>query len=121
MLAFALSHAGPLVMFAILFGAGIFGFGIAPLFLAVIPSESVPPTMTGAAVGVPTGVSELVGGVLMPVVAGGLADVYGLAVPMMVVGVVSLAAAFAGLFLIETAPGATAETLPLAAPRAIPE
>lgn len=121
MLAFALSHAGPLVMFSILFCAGIFGFGIAPLFLAVIPSESVPPTMTGAAVGVPTGVSELVGGVLMPVVAGGLADVYGLAVPMMVVGVVSLAAAFAGLFLIETAPGATAETLPLAVPRPIPE
>jgi len=106
MLAFALSHAGPWVMFSILFAAGIFGFGIAPLFLAVIPSESVPSNMTGAAVGVPTGVSELIGGVLMPVIAGGLADLYGLALPMMVVGVVSLAAAVTGLFLIETAPGA---------------
>lgn len=105
MLTFALSHAGPWVMFSILFAAGIFGFGIAPLFLAVIPSESVPSNMTGAAVGVPTGVSELIGGVLMPVIAGGLADLYGLAVPMMVVGAVSLAAAFTGLFLIETAPG----------------
>ncbi|MBD9604345.1 MFS transporter [Pseudomonas frederiksbergensis] len=106
MLAFALSHAGPWVMFSILFAAGIFGFGIAPLFLAVIPSESVPSNMTGAAVGVPTGVSELIGGVLMPVIAGGLADLYGLALPMMVVGAVSLAAAVTGLFLIETAPGA---------------
>lgn len=105
MLTFALSHSGPWVMFSILFAAGIFGFGIAPLFLAVIPSESVPSNMTGAAVGVPTGVSELIGGVLMPVIAGGLADLYGLAVPMMVVGAVSLAAAFTGLFLIETAPG----------------
>ncbi len=106
MLAFALSHAGPWVMFSILFAAGIFGFGIAPLFLAVIPSESVPSNMTGAAVGAPTGVSELIGGVLMPVIAGGLADLYGLALPMMVVGAVSLAAAVTGLFLIETAPGA---------------
>lgn len=105
MLAFALSHAGPLVMFSILFIAGIFGFGIAPLFLAVIPSESVPANMTGAAVGIPTGISELIGGVLMPVVAGGLADLYGLAVPMMVVGAVSIAAAITGLFLTETAPG----------------
>ncbi|WP_367253251.1 MFS transporter [Pseudomonas sp. stari2] len=105
MLAFALSHAGPVVMFSILFAAGIFGFGIAPLFLAVIPSESVPSNMTGSAVGVPTGVSELIGGVLMPVIAGGLADLYGLSVPMMVVGAVSLAAAFTGLFLVETAPG----------------
>ncbi|WP_243750407.1 MFS transporter [Pseudomonas fluorescens] len=106
MLAFALSHAGPWVMFSILFVAGIFGFGIGPLFLAVIPSESVPSNMTGAAVGVPTGVSELIGGVLMPVIAGGLADLYGLSLPMMVVGAVSLAAAVTGLFLIETAPGA---------------
>ncbi|SFB53686.1 Predicted arabinose efflux permease, MFS family [Pseudomonas sp. NFIX10] len=118
MLAFALSHAGPVVMFSILFVAGIFGFGIAPLFLAVIPSESVPSTMTGSAVGVPTGVSELIGGVLMPVVAGGLADMYGLAVPMMVVGAVSLGAAVTGMFLIETAPGAAARrpnslTLPI--------
>lgn len=105
MLAFAMSNAGPLVMFSILFIAGIFGFGIAPLFLAVIPSESVPANMTGAAVGVPTGVSELIGGVLMPVVAGGLADLYGLAVPMMVVGAVSIAAAITALFLTETAPG----------------
>lgn len=108
MLSFALSHAGPVVMFSILFAAGIFGFGIAPLFLAVIPSESVPSNMTGSAVGVPTGVSELIGGVLMPVIAGGLADLYGLAVPMMVVGAVSLAAAITGLFLIETAPGISA-------------
>lgn len=106
MLAFALSHAGPWVMFSILFVAGIFGFGIGPLFLAVIPSESVPSNMTGVAVGVPTGVSELIGGVLMPVIAGGLADLYGLSLPMMVVGAVSLAAAVTGLFLIETAPGA---------------
>ncbi|EHK72969.1 major facilitator transporter [Pseudomonas psychrotolerans L19] len=104
MLTFALSHASSLVMFSILFLAGVFGFGIAPLFLAIIPAESVPSQVTGAAVGVPTGVSEIIGGVAMPTVAGSLADHFGLIVPMLIVGVVSLLAAAFGLFLKETAP-----------------
>lgn len=65
MLSFVLCHAGPLIMFINLFAAGICGFGIAPLFLAVIPCESVPSHLTGSAVGVPTAVSELIGGVLI--------------------------------------------------------
>lgn len=104
MLTFAMSHAGSLLMFSILFLAGVFGFGIAPLFLAIIPAESVPNHVTGAAVGVPTGVSEIIGGVAMPIVAGSLADHFGLIVPMMIVGIVSLLAAVLGLVLKETAP-----------------
>lgn len=104
MLLFAFSHASAPVLFCILFVAGLFGFGIAPLTLSIIPSESVHANQAGAAVGVPTAVSELVGGVLMPVVAGGLADMYGLSVPMMIVGIVSLVSALIGLFLLETAP-----------------
>lgn len=104
MLAFVVVEAAPTAKFANLFAAGFFGFGIAPLFLAVIPCESVPPRLTGSAVGVPTAVSELVGGVLMPVVAGGLADKFGLTYPMLIVGVVSILSAFVGLFLKETCP-----------------
>jgi len=104
MLLFAFSHASAPVMFSILLVAGLFGFGIAPLTLSIIPSESVHANQAGAAVGVPTAVSELVGGVLMPIVAGGLADAYGLSVPMMIVGVVSLVSALIGLLLVETAP-----------------
>ncbi|WP_042270917.1 MFS transporter [Paraburkholderia heleia] len=104
MLAFVVVDAAPTAKFANLFAAGFFGFGIAPLFLAVIPCESVPPRLTGSAVGVPTAVSELVGGVLMPVVAGGLADKFGLTYPMLIVGVVSILSAFVGLFLKETCP-----------------
>jgi fucose permease len=58
-------------------------------------------------VGVPTAVSELIGGVLMPVVAGGLADTFGLGYPMLIVGCVSLVSAFVGMFLDETVPAAT--------------
>ncbi|HGO6127051.1 TPA: MFS transporter [Burkholderia cepacia] len=109
MLAFVLCHASPIVMFCNLFAAGICGFGIAPLFLAVIPCESVPSTLTGSAVGVPTAVSELIGGVLMPVVAGGLADTFGLGYPMLIVGGVSLVSALVGMFLEETVPTATSK------------
>lgn len=103
MLSFVLVQAGPPMKFLNLFAAGFFGFGIAPLFL-VIPCESVPPHLTGSAVGVPTGVSELIGGVVMPVVAGGLADRFGLIYPMLIVGAVSLVCAAVGLFLTETSP-----------------
>ena len=104
MLSFVLIPAGPPIKFLNLFAAGFFGFGIAPLFLAVIPCESVPSHLTGSAVGVPTGVSELIGGVVMPIVAGGLADRFGLTYPMLIVGVVSLICAAIGLLLAETSP-----------------
>ncbi|XZW66055.1 MFS transporter [Acinetobacter baumannii] len=104
MLAFVFYTQTSIAMFSILFVAGIFGFSLAPLFLAIIPGESVPPNMIGAAVGVPTAISELIGGVLMPIVAGGIADQIGLKGPMLIVGGVSLACAFIGILLKETAP-----------------
>ncbi|HAT1644234.1 TPA: MFS transporter [Raoultella planticola] len=104
MLAFVLYTQTPVAMFTILFIAGIFGFSVAPLFLAIIPGESVPSNMIGAAVGVPTAISELVGGVLMPIIAGGIADHIGLKGPILIVGGVSLACAAVGLLLKETAP-----------------
>ncbi|WP_321954148.1 MFS transporter [Paraburkholderia bannensis] len=102
MLAFVLVHETPMQMFINLFAAGICGFGIAPLFLSIIPCESVPRHLAGSAVGVTTAIGELVGGVAMPIVAGGLADAYGLTYPMMIVGVASLAIALVAAFLQET-------------------
>lgn len=40
----------------------------------------------------------------MPIVAGGLADKFGLSYPMLIVGVVSLLSAVVGIFLRETSP-----------------
>ena len=104
MLAFVLYIQTPIAMFTILFIAGIFGFSLAPLFLPIIPAESVPSNMIGAAVGMPTAISELVGGVLMPIIAGGIADYIGRRGPILIVGGVSLACAVVGLLLKETAP-----------------
>jgi len=104
MFGFVFYTHSPVSMFSFLFIAGIFGFSLAPLFLAIIPGESVPGNMIGAAVGVPTAISELVGGVIMPVIAGGIADHIGLKAPMLIVGAVSITCAFVGLLLVETAP-----------------
>lgn len=53
--------------------------GIAPLYCAVIPAESVPPTLVTGAIGLSMGTAELLGGVVAPFVAGGAADAFGLA------------------------------------------
>lgn len=108
MLMFALYPLPPAGMFALLFIAGVFGFGIAPIFLAISPAETVPSRMTGSAVGIPTCVGEMLGGVLMPIVAGGLADAFGLQYPMMIVGIAFAAIAIVSFAFIETAPRAMA-------------
>lgn len=108
MLTFALYPLPPGAMFTLLFVAGIFGFGLAPIFLAIIPSESVPQRMTGSAVGIPTCMGEMLGGVIMPIVAGGLADKFGLQYPMIIVGVAFAAIALLSLSFVETAPRVTA-------------
>lgn len=110
MITFAFCSMSSLIMFILLFVAGIFGFGIAPLFLAIIPSESVPSTMVGSAVGIPTCAGELLGGVIMPIVAGGLADKFGLQYPMMMVGIAFAVITIISFTFVETAPKATKKT-----------
>ncbi|AXT70710.1 MFS transporter [Vibrio sp. dhg] len=91
-------------MFLLLGFAGIFGFGLAPIYLAIIPAESVPSKQAGSAVGIPTGVGEMAGGVIMPIVAGGLADLFGLHITMEIVGGAFALIAILSLLFIETAP-----------------
>jgi MFS family permease len=51
-----------------------FTMGAIPLVAAVIPSESVPTHLKAKAIGLITGVAEIVGGVLVPALAGVLSD-----------------------------------------------
>lgn len=48
--------------------------GTLPLIAAIIPSESVPNHLKGVAIGFVTAVGEIIGGVLVPAIAGGLSD-----------------------------------------------
>ncbi len=51
-----------------------FTMGLIPLVAAVVPSESVPVHLKAKAIGLITGIGEIVGGVLIPIIAGGLSD-----------------------------------------------
>ncbi|WP_374529375.1 MFS transporter [Novosphingobium sp.] len=83
--------------------------GIAPLYCATIPTESVPPALATSAVGLAMGTAELLGGVVAPGIAGYAADAYGRGAVFVICGGLALAAAAAALMLKETAPRALAK------------
>ncbi|OYX61052.1 MAG: MFS transporter [Novosphingobium sp. 32-60-15] len=89
--------------------AAIFFFGwglngLFPMFMATIPAESVDPRLTATLTGVVMGTGEVVGGVLAPLFAGSLADVYGLNAPLWLMLVCAVLAGICTLGLIESAP-----------------
>lgn len=83
--------------------------GIAPLYCATIPTESVPPALATSAVGLAMGTAELLGGVVAPGIAGYAADAYGREAVFVICGGLALAAAAMALMLKETAPRALAK------------
>ena len=78
--------------------------GIAPLYCAVIPSESVPPGMVTSAIGLSMATAELFGGVAAPFAAGKAADAYGLDAPLWLCLGFAVVAGLLALMLEETAP-----------------
>jgi MFS transporter, ACS family, hexuronate transporter len=114
LVAFALS--GFLLPTGLLFGApsviavcgialvGRMFAGIFPLFIAIIPMESVGPRLGAIALSMMVGGAQVMGGLLGPVFGGLLADRYSLAAPFWLTFILALFAAFFGLFLHETAP-----------------
>lgn len=78
--------------------------GVAPIFMATIPSETVPVHRIAACVGLVMGMGEVVGGVLSPVLGGWLADLHGLGAPLLLQAGCAIVVGVLGLGLIETAP-----------------
>jgi MFS family permease len=81
------SIVGALYPFAIYFLVGTvfhlpamflsyFMMGVLPIAAAVIPSEAVPARLRAKAVGLITAVGEIIGGVIVPAIAGLLSDTY---------------------------------------------
>ena len=78
--------------------------GVFPLAMATIPSEIVGPTRTATALSLTMGISEILGGVMAPSVAGKVADLKGLGVTLWIlVGIVAAIIVLAAM-LRETAP-----------------
>jgi len=94
--------SGALIAFALFIG--YFGGGAGPLYVGIVPAESVPPRYVATAVAIALAAGELIGGVAAPALAGRAADVYGLAAAFWIATADAGACGVLSLFLIETAP-----------------
>ena len=101
---FAVAGSNPVTLFCILFVGAIFGWGTYPIFLSLTTTESVPAKLAGSSVGIPTSIGEIFGAMVMPIIAGSLADKFGLIYPMYLAGIAPIIAAVVSFLYIETAP-----------------
>ena len=99
---------GSLYVLGLLVFVGWAASGTFPLFMATIPSETIPARYVATAVGLTVGVGEILGGVSAPAVAGAAADRYGLNAPLFIQAGCALIGALLALALRETAPSRVA-------------
>jgi predicted MFS family arabinose efflux permease len=104
----ALWFDGPLWLMSVLLFIGWSGTGAFPLFMGVVPGETVPRAMAATAMGLVVCIGELVGGFGAPWVAGLVADQTSLAAPVIAVAVFAFCGGLCSLLLHETAPGKVA-------------
>lgn len=99
-----LYYTGSPVVLGIVIFIGWSASGVFPLFMATIPSETIPVKYVATSLGLIVGVGEVVGGAFGPVLAGSLADGYGLQAPMYMAITCAAVSAVIALGLKETAP-----------------
>ena len=80
-LAVLLIHGSFVLLAAGLFVGWMIGGAAGPLYVAIIPTESVSPRLSATAVAVSLAVGEIVGGVFAPWISGRIADATSLAAP----------------------------------------
>ncbi len=90
------------------FAAGAAISGVFPLAMATVPSEIVPPGLTATALSLTMGISEIIGGVFAPSIAGKVADLHGLASTQWMLIGLAIATGLVALLLRETAPAVLA-------------
>ncbi|HTN13445.1 MAG TPA: MFS transporter [Sphingomonadaceae bacterium] len=102
-LALLLMPGTPAMLTALMF-LGWMGMGIFPLFMGVVPAETLGRARAATAMGLVVGIGELTGGVLGPLVAGQLADNYSLDVALWLQAGLAIAGGLTALLLNETNP-----------------
>jgi sugar phosphate permease len=80
------------------------GLGTFPLFMGVIPTETVGRLQAATAMGIVVMIGELIGGVFGPPLAGRMADAYGLDFALYLQLGLAAGAGLAALLVIETRP-----------------
>jgi MFS family permease len=102
---------GPVAILTLLMFVSWMGLGTFPLFMGVIPTETVGRVHAATAMGLVVMIGELTGGVFGPPIAGRLADLYGLHVALYIQGGLALLAGTAALFVAETNPRVVARRI----------
>ncbi len=92
----------PLLLALIVFATNT-GQGMAGVIMVLVPTESVPPQFRAASIGIVTMVGEVAGATTSPLVAGALAEKYGLSFTMWLAAAGSALVFLAALLLRETA------------------
>ncbi|MBO9601801.1 MAG: MFS transporter [Novosphingobium sp.] len=105
----AMYYHGPYVGMIAIFFVGWALNGIFPLFMATVPSESVPPAMAATVFGLCMGSCEIIGGAGGPAIAGVAADAYGLQAPLWMMAGLTFVGFLFALFLKESAPAVLAK------------
>jgi MFS family permease len=100
----AIYFEGPAVVLAMLMFVGWMACGTFPLFMGVIPNETISRRYAATAMGIVVCVGEVVGGFGINSVAGVLADRFALTTPVLIQAACALCGAALCLALIETAP-----------------
>jgi len=99
-----LYYYGPMSFFTALMFVGWIGTAAFPLFMSVIPGETLPPRYAATAMGLVSCVGEIVGGSGAPLLGGRAADLTTLAAPIKLAAICALGGTILSLFLKETAP-----------------
>jgi predicted MFS family arabinose efflux permease len=101
---FSQTGPNPPLLFALLFGISVFALGLLGLLSGPIATEAAPPGLVASSVGFVSGAGEIFGGGLAPVIAGFIAQHFGLAFTLDFALGGLIAGAAVSLFLAETAP-----------------
>jgi len=100
----ALWFGGSIPVLAMIMFASWLGIGVFPLFMGLVPAETVGHAKAATAMGLVVGIGELSGGFLGPLIGGKLADLHGLQAPLLIQGVLAILAGFVAFGLVETNP-----------------
>jgi len=104
---------GPVPVLTVLMFVSWMGLGTFPLFMGVIPGETIGRAQAATAMGLVVMIGELTGGVFGPPIAGRLADSLGLEVTMYIQGAMALMGGLIALFVVESNPRILARRKPV--------
>lgn len=101
---FSCTGSNPKLLFALLFGVAFFAIGLLSLLSGPVATEAAPPGLVASTIGLVSGVGEIFGGGVAPVIAGFVAQHFGLARTLDFALYSLIAGAAIAVLLVETAP-----------------